>query len=91
MYIKNNPIIFKYFTRVAIFGSILRNERKCKDIDILLLYTTYSNEISRAICIISNQLEVMTNLPVDITALSEDEEKENRFLGKLKNIYKIVK
>lgn len=86
-YIENNIALFQPFQHVYLFGSLVRFESRCNDIDILLLYTTYSEQINNSILVISKELEEITSLRIDITALSVGEEKELQFLLKLQLKY----
>lgn len=89
--IKDNLMIFNHFEDIYIFGSILSIDRYPNDIDILLLYSTYSVELpveANNICIL---LDEFSDYPIDLTVLSFEEEKNIGFLNKLNSLYKRVK
>jgi predicted nucleotidyltransferase len=83
--------IFDLFTNVYIFGSSISNNKHPNDIDVLLVYSIYSDEIQNEKRIISLILEKLFNLPIDITILSEKELEETKFLEKLSFNYKKLK
>jgi|AKZA01.1.fsa_nt_gi Nucleotidyltransferase domain. len=85
--IEKNIFLFSYFDSVYLFGSFLDSERDFHDIDILLLYSSYSSLIPNAIIEITRVLECHLNYPIDITALSFNEEKDTGFLIRLENKY----
>lgn len=76
--------LFADFERVFIFGSAVRSCEKCNDIDILLVYKRWSNEIALRVEQIVSTLEPLLSMPVDVTALSENEVAEVSFLEKVK-------
>ncbi|MGP1505540.1 MAG: nucleotidyltransferase domain-containing protein [Eggerthia catenaformis] len=90
-FIKKNTKQFCEFEKVYIFGSILRKDKYSNDIDILLLYSDFSFDIQRNINIIKAFIEQKTFYPVDITALSFEEEKEIGFIDKLDKRYVCIK
>lgn len=57
------------------------------DIDILLLYSEYSEKINLDSAILSSILENKFGLPIDLTILSINEEKETMFLSRLNSLY----
>lgn len=88
--ISENIDIFQSFDKVYIFGSIL-NQKYSNDIDLLLLYRDYSDDIKENINAITVYLEIQTSYIIDITALSFNEEKEVNFIVKLNNRYLCIK
>lgn len=80
---------FEIFSKVYIFGSILKLDN-VNDIDLLLIYKSYSDRVNVEINIISSYLEDLIKIPIDLTVLSENELKETKFLEKL-DIYKRLK
>lgn len=52
------------------------------DIDILLIYSVYSEQLLKNVNCIYNTLNNTSKLPVDLTVLSVVEEKELQFLKK---------
>ncbi|AYZ74615.1 nucleotidyltransferase domain-containing protein [Fusobacterium necrophorum] len=89
--IKKNTDLFCIFERVYVFGSILKQDKHSNDIDLLLLYLNFSSDISKSINEIKEYIEQKTVYPVDITALSFEEEKEIGFIDKLDKKYVCVK
>ena len=81
--ISDNAVIFNSFKHVFLFGSALSPQAIPNDVDILLIYTEYTADISKAIKYVSYKLELLLSLPIDITALSTEEERETEFLKKL--------
>lgn len=89
--IKQNMNLFEAFDEVYVFGSILDSEKYSNDIDILLLYSNFSYGILASISSIIKCIEHLTSYPVDITALSFEEEKEVDFIGRLDKKYICIK
>lgn len=75
---------FDSFKHVFLFGSILELNTINNDIDILIIYTEYSNGFGNDLILFSNELEKESGMLVDITSLSIEEEKETRFLDRIK-------
>ncbi len=86
-YIKRNIFLFKSFDNVYLFGSMLNNNTIPNDIDILLIYSEYSYKIQQDLIAISSVLEKEFELPVDLTVLSINEERETKFLDRLNSSY----
>ena len=61
------------------------------DVDILAIYLNYSNRINNDILMILDELEKASGLPVDLTVLSVEEEKDTTFLEKIKPYYLKIK
>lgn len=80
--IRQNIDLFTSFDKVFIFGSILQPEKTHHDIDILLIYSVYSEQLVEIVNNIHNVLNKVSTLPVDLTVLSVVEEKEFKFLQK---------
>lgn len=89
--IKENINLFSVFDKVYVFGSILKQDKYSDDIDILLLYSTFSSDIEKSINEIIKYIEQETFYPVDITILSFEEEKEIDFIDKLDKKYICIK
>lgn len=89
--INGNIDQFSEFEKVYVFGSILKNDKYSNDIDILLLYSSFSANILKNINKIKVIIEQKTFYPVDITALSFEEEKEIGFISKLDKKYVCIK
>ena len=81
--IKKNISLFNIFENVYLFGSILCKDKVSKDIDILLIYSKYSQDLIKNVNYASSILNDICNLPIDFTVLSVDEEKDIQFLQKL--------
>ena len=85
--ILNNKKLFVLFTQVYIFGSSLSKSYP-NDIDLLLIYKDFNDKILFEKNKISNFLENILKIHIDITILSEKELKETRFLN---NAYRYKK
>lgn len=80
-------MLFDSFDNVYLFGSILITNKTPNDIDILLIYSNYSKKIINDSNLICSTLEDISGLPVDLTILSIEEEKDTKFLKKLNSLY----
>ncbi|MBQ3156311.1 MAG: hypothetical protein IJB81_05225 [Clostridia bacterium] len=89
--IEEHLSVFDLFTHAYLFGSSLNPKTICNDIDLLVIYSKYSEEISSALKTISAKLERAIGLPVHLTALSEDEEQDTGFLARIKPNYMTLK
>ena len=87
--IKKHVGLFSFFSKVYIFGSALHGKYP-NDIDLLLIYKSYSNVIQEEKNIISLFFEELLGLPIDITILSEEELEETKFLEKLSFNYQRI-
>ena len=67
---------------VYLFGSFLYKEVS-NDIDILVVYEDSECDINTQLDMLSTIVETVSNLPVDMTALSKGEMKEISFLNSL--------
>ncbi len=85
--IKKNISLFNNFENVYLFGSILCKNKVSNDIDILLIYSKYSNDLINNLNYINSILTDICKLPIDFTVLSIDEEKDINFLEKLNSNY----
>ncbi len=79
--------LFSSFKHVYLFGSVLNSGAPHNDIDILVIYTKYSRTIGNDLRLISDKLEKACGLPIDLTVLSVEEEKDTAFLEKIKPYY----
>lgn len=86
-WIKTHINLFDSFEHVYVFGSILNSNISHNDIDLLLIYAKYSIQIRNDLRVISDKLERASGLPVDLTALSVEEENNTAFLEKIKPRY----
>lgn len=83
--------LFDSFEYVYLFGSVLKSDKVYNDIDILAIYIKYSNRINNNVLMIADELEKASGLPVDLTVLSIEEEKDTAFLEKIKPHYLRIK
>ena len=65
------------------FGSVLESNSIPNDIDILLIYDEYTDAVKDSSNRLKNILETEFELPVDLTMLSDNEEKEVGFLDRV--------
>ena len=82
--IKEHMDLFHSFDHVYLFGSALDPSAPPNDIDILIIYTKYSEMLSNDLKLISDELEKASGIQVDLTALSIEEEKDTAFLERIK-------
>ncbi|TGM74292.1 nucleotidyltransferase domain-containing protein [Leptospira mtsangambouensis] len=76
-------VLFKSFEHIFIFGSILKENKKPNDIDVLLLYSEYSNQLLTEFRYIKKEFSYFQEKPFSFIALSIKEEAETGFLKKL--------
>ena len=84
-----NIQLFELFTQVYLFGSIAQNKEFPNDIDLLLVYDKYSNEIQSEKDYIYSFLKKILNLHVDLTILSQEELLETKLLVKIGNFERL--
>lgn len=89
--IKTHKALFGPFECVYLFGSAMRLGCIPHDIDILIIYASYSQEIENASLEASTVLQKETGLPIDLTMLSVEEEKDTEFLKKIAPHYLKIK
>lgn len=89
--IRQNINLFDPFNNVFLFGSVLHSRKNHHDIDILLIYSVYSEQLLENVNYIYNTLNNTSKLPVDLTVLSVAEEKELQFLKKQNSNYLKIK
>ncbi len=88
----SNIYLFDRFNSVYLFGSLLLNDRiKISDIDILLVYDLFSNDILDSEKLIRSKLNYLTGYEIDLTILSSSELEELHFLDKLYSKYLKIK
>lgn len=75
---------FVSFKHVYLFGSILNPDAIINDIDVLVIYAEYSSKIGNDIILFSDELGKESGMLIDITSLSVEEEKETKFLERIK-------
>lgn len=85
--IKQHIKLFDSFNNVYLFGSILNTNKIPNDIDILLIFSEYSNKIINDLSIICSVIEELSGLSVDLTVLSVEEEKDTEFLKRINSTY----
>ena len=88
--VSNNKEIFNDFKHIFLFGSSIKEKQYPRDIDILLVYSTYSNTIAYKAEKILYYLERELKLPVDLTVLSQNELELTGFLKKIE-VYYVIK
>ena len=80
-------VLFDSFEHVYLFGSALDSSATLNDIDILAVYTEYSSKIGNDLRLIVDKLGKVCGWPIDLTALSVEEERETSFLERIKPRY----
>ena len=85
--IRKHIELFDLFENVYLFGSILDITKFPNDIDLLLIYSKYSSEIVNNLSFIRSTLERISGMPIDLTALSIEEEIDTEFLKKINSLY----
>lgn len=85
--IEEHLSLFNSFIHVYLFGSSLKPQAFSNDIDLLVIYSDYSEKVSSALKTIAVKLEMVSGLPIHLTALSEEEEQDTGFLARLKPYY----
>ena len=89
--IKEYILQFHLFEKIYLFGSILNSCDSSNDIDLLIIYKEYSKKLDIDLRLFINKIEEACGIPVDLTALSNEEEKEVRFLEKITPNYLVLK
>ena len=72
--------------RIYVFGSVLNIYKTPNDIDILLIYSEYNSAMQCEIEQFVKRLESEIDLPIDLTILSHEEEREVSFLNRIKSL-----
>ena len=83
--VRKHILPFDSFKQVFLFGSALESNKINNDIDILIIYAEYSREFGNDLILFSNELEKESGMFIDITSLSVEEEKEIKFLDRIKH------
>lgn len=78
-----NIALFDLFDEVYLFGSVLDGTKIPNDVDVLLIYSAYSDAIIEEAKRISHSLESLIGSVIDLTVLSVEEERGTRFLKKI--------
>lgn len=79
----DNIALFDLFDAVYLFGSVLDGTKIPNDVDVLLIYSTYSDAIIEESRRILQSLECLIGIPVDLTVLSVEEENDTHFLNRI--------
>lgn len=79
----------EYFCAVYMFGSLLKEDSKLNDIDLLFVYTRYDYAVATKLKETKKRLESILKIDVDVTALSLNELNETDFLERIHNFRKI--
>ena len=90
----SNLELFSQFDHVYLFGSALRRiglPVDDSDIDLLLLYSKYSDQLVSGCEQISQKLGNETGRVVDLTVLGIDEERHVGFLDRISPHYRKIK
>ena len=87
--IKEQISLFDPFESAYLFGSAINPNLIHHDIDILIIYTKYSQEIENSLQQVSDKLGETIDFPIDLTALSVQEEQDPAFLEKIQYYLKI--
>ena len=80
--IKKNCDKYPNCNKVYLFGSVLYKDIP-NDIDILVIYDDSNCDINIQLNMLSATVETVSNIPIDMTALSEEEMKEIHFLKRV--------
>lgn len=87
-----NIFLYSRFNNVYLFGSILSNVKiNISDIDMLLIYDLFTNDIVHSVDNIKAKLKDITGYEIHLTVLSTSELNELRFLEKLNSKYLRIK
>ena len=81
---KKRLSLFEEIEHAYLFGSVLGESKEPNDIDLLIIYSEYSDTLNKQIKALAKELEDDSGLPVDLTVLSYEEEKEVQFLKRIK-------
>ena len=87
--IKEQISLFDPFESAYLFGSAINPNLIHHDIDILIIYTKYTQEIENSLQQLSDKLGETIDVPIDLTALSVQEEQDTAFLEKIQYYLKI--
>ena len=81
--LRKNIALFEGLDEVYLFGSVLDAQNEPNDVDLLLIYTHNLDRVIEKIGAITSVLEKLTGIPVDLTVLSAEEEKDTQFLKRI--------
>ena len=82
--VKEHLFLLKDIEHAYLFGSVLDANKKPNDIDVLIIYSDYTDKIRKQLQEFAKALKSDSGLPVDLTVLSYEEEKEVQFLKRFK-------
>ena len=87
-----NILLYSRFNNVYLFGSILSSVKKnISDIDILLIYDLFTDDIVPSVDNIEGKLKDITGHEIHLTVLNINELNELHFLEKLNEKYLKIK
>ncbi|MBD5091418.1 MAG: nucleotidyltransferase domain-containing protein [Lactobacillus sp.] len=87
-FVRSNLEMFNSFSKVYLFGSVLyKDYQHFNDIDLLIIYSNFTGKIFDNIKQINNEMSYQFNIPIDLTVLSEKEEKQVNFLERVEPFY----
>ncbi len=81
--IEHHLSLFDYYENIYLFGSVFHGNTEPNDIDILLIYSEYSDNLIDNLHYIKSIFNNIYGLPIDFTILSNEEQKDTKFLEKL--------
>ena len=84
--VKKHSALLLNIESIYIFGSVLDSRKTPNDIDILIIYCEYTDTTQMEIENFAGKLEAEITLPIDLTVLSCEEEKEVHFLNRIKSL-----
>ena len=85
--IREKIALFDKFDAVYLFGSVLDENKFSNDVDMLIIYASYSDIIKQETNFILHSLENLIGLPIDLTVLSVAEEQDTHFLSRISQRY----
>ena len=88
-FIQENTNLFERFESIYVFGSSINRKSIPNDIDLLLIYSAFCNDIISDIECISCSLEEKTHIPIHLTVLSIRELESTNFLHRIKSQIKL--
>lgn len=81
---EEDPSLFAAFDSAYLFGSSLDAGRALYDVDLLLIYSSYSPQVGRSAAAIRSVLTGKLGAPVDLTVLSAAEAQSTQFLSRIR-------
>ena len=86
----SNMNLFHAFDQIYLFGSALTTGNKPNDIDLLLVYKEYNEDLVKDMLFACSYFEEKNQITIDLTALSVNEMLETAFIEKISK-YKRLK